>query len=302
VTTPYSGYQQGKTYTAAADRAVISGGMQHGTNGVAADNGVILGGQGPGLYNDLQCVRATGMTVQVKAGKAMIGGYTVVVPAAVNVVHDPSTTAARRDLIIVRVWDLEAGDASDNTTVEIVKGTTTSDPPIPARSLIICQADIPASATAPNLTDRRNYVVAAGGTKPSYPSIASSDPLTATPGQLHYDMSNGRYYRRTASAWTEIIDNRFAPTTPTGLRIESRHVVISTGVNGEASVVYQQAFSATPVLHVNAATYGLPPLLAVPYEPQLWSNQFTVIIYRVDTGLAYPIAGMDLYYTAIGPA
>ena len=153
----YAGYLQAGSYTALQDRRLQSSKM-NGTppSGTTPLSGVIsMGGN-----NNLAVAAATGFNITVEPGSAMVDQYNVVSDASIPLTVAPSTTSARRDLVILRVQDQEAGDASSAATIELVKGSTSADPTIPARSFVLAQIDIPASVasiTSAMVVDRRTW-------------------------------------------------------------------------------------------------------------------------------------------------
>jgi len=189
------GYAQALTYAARADRQVQVMKVLHGAAAggiIAARSGVILGSA-----SNFDSVRnaSAGMQVDVDAGMAMVENYSVICPAKVTVTCAASTASARRDLIVLRVYDVEAGDASNQAKVEVVKGTTTSDPTVPARALILAQADIGANASQVTVTDRRTFTAAAGGVIPTR-TLAGITASELAPGGITFDLATGTNYQR----------------------------------------------------------------------------------------------------------
>jgi hypothetical protein len=160
--TVYAGYLQAGTYTALQDRRLKSAAM----NGISTNGGSFNGVISVGAASNLKVSNVSGFGISVEPGSAMVDQYHVVSDAAAALTVAASTATARRDLVIARVYDQESGDATSEAKIEIVKGTTTADPTIPARSLVLAQIDISASAasiTAGMIVDRRTYTSAAGG-------------------------------------------------------------------------------------------------------------------------------------------
>jgi len=196
MTTPLIvGYNQDLTYTAAADRQIVNSRMVHGRRGTpgstAADDGVIMGNEA-----NFDIAASGGMGVNIAAGMAMVAGFTVVSPSTVALTAAPATAVARRDLVVLRVYDTEAGDAISKATVELVTGTTTTDPVIPLRSLIIGQVNVGANATSVTVADRRVFTASAGGVIPAWNGV-SVPSQNVPPGSLVYDLSTSQYYKRT---------------------------------------------------------------------------------------------------------
>lgn len=201
MTGPYAGYQQGASYSANADRDILSSLLYRK---LVADEsvpvaGVIYGGTVGNLFNYLP----SGWNTTVERGRAVVDDYVVVLPQSVTLTFDASTSTARRDLVILRVRDQEAGDLVDNATVEIVKGTTSADPAIPARSLVLGAVNIRASSTSlvdTDLVDRRVFTAANGG------MVVAADlnngnpatlPVDAPLGAIIFDYTSGYHHKMT---------------------------------------------------------------------------------------------------------
>jgi len=199
MTTPYAGYSQSLAYSAAKDRRIISTPMAGAV--ATPSDGVVLGSGSTGNFS---VSISSGMTLDIGGGRAIVSGYSFISPAAVQRTVAAATGAARRDLVILRVYDTESGDASSKADIEIVKGTTTSDPAIPQNSMIICQIAVPASGTAIVLTDRRKYTAAAGGVVP----MTSAQPVTydqVAPGTHVHSLTTGNSWQRSGNALVPLL-------------------------------------------------------------------------------------------------
>lgn len=206
MTAPYAGYQQNLAYSAAKDRMIIGAGMAR--KQMAPADGVIWSAK---VGYNFQ-IAMNGLNVTIDPGVALVAGYKVVGPASTAITITAGGGTARRDLIILRVWDTEAGDASSQVTVEKVQGTSASDPPIPARSLVLWALDIAAGAsTIGGWTDRRIYAVAAGGTRQvsKIGDIAADD---IAHGTMAYDVGTQRLWRRDGSQLTPM-SKQIGPNT-----------------------------------------------------------------------------------------
>lgn len=201
MTTPSAAYQQGASYSAAADRDLLTSLVYRklvGDESLAVD-GVLYGGP----IGNLADYAPSGWTTTVERGRAIVGGYVVAVPKSITLSHDVATTSARRDLVILRVRDTEQGDAENSAKVEIVKGTTTADPVVPLRSLVLSAVTIRASSSsivATDIVDRRVFTAANGGV------ITTGDlnntpnrPASAPQGALIYDYLHDTHHRKTAA-------------------------------------------------------------------------------------------------------
>jgi len=188
-TKPWAGYIQDQQYTAFQDRMIQIGKVNHQAtvSGLNTRNGVFLGG-GDGNSNINLNVRSNGgMNLLIDAGSAIIDGYSVINPIQAALTIAPSTSTARRDAVILRVYDTEAGDAVSKTQLEIVKGTTTSDPPLPARCLLLAVVDVAANAVSVSPTDRRQFTTSVGGVVPYYGS--RPDITTIANGQIVHSLN-----------------------------------------------------------------------------------------------------------------
>jgi hypothetical protein len=186
MTDPIAGYTQGGTYTAEQDRRINNARM-HRLNPSSDAHGVI-----PQPGSMMNVALSSGMNITAAAGYAMVNRYTVNIPTATALTVAPSTSSARRDLVIVRVYDVEAGDATNEAKIELVKGTTTSDPALPARSLVIGQVDIAANASTVVVTDRRTFCPAAGGVQiaSAYPTAGAGVSNGVTLGQFVHNFTD----------------------------------------------------------------------------------------------------------------
>jgi len=187
-TKPWAGYIQDQQYTAFQDRMIQIGKVNHQAtvSGLNTRNGVFLGG-GDGNSNINLNVRSNGgMNLLIDAGSAIIDGYSVINPIQAALTIAPSTSTARRDAVILRVYDTEAGDAVSKTQLEIVKGTTTSDPPLPARCLLLAVVDVAANAVSVTPSDRRKFTTSVGGVVPYYGT--RPDITTIANGQIVHSL------------------------------------------------------------------------------------------------------------------
>lgn len=195
-TKPWAGYVQDQEYSAFQDRMIQIGKVNHQAtvSGLNTRNGVFLGG-GDGNSNINLNVRSNGgMNLLIDAGSAIIDGYSVINPIQQAMTVDPSTSTARRDAVILRVYDTEAGDVASTTMLEIVKGANTSDPPLPARSLLLAVVDVPANAVSVNPQDRRQFTTSVGGVVPYYGS--RPDITTIANGQIVHSLTTGQNDQR----------------------------------------------------------------------------------------------------------
>lgn len=220
--TVYAGYLQAGSYTALQDRRLQSSAMAGLSPNAGSFNGVLaLGGN-----NNLAVAAATGFNITIEPGSAMVDQYHVASDASTPLTVAASTTSARRDLVVVRVLDQEAGDATSEAKIEIVKGTTTADPTVPARSFVLAQIDIPASAasiTAVMIVDRRTFTAAAGGV------VRSSNPTTLLSrlgvGSPVWDTTRQQLGIRVSST---VLNYQVQPENGSGARALNPRLIIST--------------------------------------------------------------------------
>ncbi|WP_157695425.1 hypothetical protein [Nakamurella panacisegetis] len=157
----------------------------------------------PSATSPLAVVPVSGMNLSVIAGQAMISGYIVSVDAAATVAIAAATTVARTDLVILRVRDIEAGDATSGASVEVVTGVSTATPATPARSLVLARVAVGASVssiTGANLTDTRVYTASAGGLV-FLPGALASAP-TVPMGQQVYDSVANKIGVNSGTGWS----------------------------------------------------------------------------------------------------
>lgn len=160
----YVAWQSATDYPAAVDRLAISAPYTKQT-GSTPRQAVVYGAGDPMLVS-----AAGGMIVNVNAGQVVFSnGYVLTSDATVAVTLDAGGASSRTDLIVARVRDTEAGDASSYGSIEFVKGTSTTAPSVPMRSVVLAYVSVPAGASSVaggNLTDRRVFTAAAGGVVP----------------------------------------------------------------------------------------------------------------------------------------
>lgn len=137
-----------------------------------------------------------GMTATIGTGRAIVqaasarGAYPVAVTEPITLTFDDGQEYARKDLVVLRIYDDEY-DASGRAeaVVEVIKGTPSATgptvPAAPGAALPLHAVDVPANASAGNgglawsITDLRTSVVAVGGILPTYGDTGNG----AYPGQ-----------------------------------------------------------------------------------------------------------------------
>lgn len=157
----------------------------------------------------------SGMSLRVAPGLVVVpgtGGYVAVVDQIETVTIPASTTTARWDLVILRVRDAELGDGTSTATIEVVPGTTTSDPPLPStRCLVLARVLVGASVssiTSGAITDRRTWTATAGGTIWAPGALASTPSAGGfTVGQQIWDSTAGvEAVAATSTTWARLSD------------------------------------------------------------------------------------------------
>lgn len=121
----------------------------------------------------------------------VLGMYVVPVTATES---GPLTAAdatfARKDILVLKVTDAEAGDATRKAEVAYLVGTpaaTPSAPAVPAKSFLLATIDVPkAGAGSPAVAQNTKYTVASGGILPT-----TSRPTSPYAGMTIYNLSSG---------------------------------------------------------------------------------------------------------------
>ncbi|MEU6229991.1 hypothetical protein [Streptomyces sp. NPDC047042] len=250
------------------------------------------------------------MTVIVSAGFAYVdqhdtggsGTYICVNDADVTLTVQPAGGAGqfRKDTVVASVYDAEYAGALSEWRLEIIQGPyaasagATVRGTLPANAQILADLAIAPSQTsvaAGNISDVRQYSVAAGGILPVASSVA---PDRLHPGQMLYltDLERWRYgtaagatadtYPVTASGWKALttigsyLSGASAASSPNvpevqdvvigGLRIRYfRGVINLTGVGTSAFSIFNFNASWRPVAEINwggAAAPSAAPLRA----------------------------------------
>lgn len=130
----------------------------------------------------------TNLTFTIDPGKAVFAPYGLETTAVATLTCDPVTTA-RTDLVIIRSYDTGAGfNALTYDQIEIVRGTTTADPALPARSIVLWRINLTTNATlftvAGGTNDLRKFTAPPGGT---VRIIADADAAGLPVGTPLYD-------------------------------------------------------------------------------------------------------------------
>lgn len=199
------GWCDGLTLAAQDIRLVDISALLSGAGGSSTNQLGIGGGVRPGANGPLLVAAATGLSVTVAPGFALIQSSTAANGGTYAACLDTSATLtcqtadsvnARIDSVCVSVVD--NGDATSKALVQIITGTpggSPSAPALPANSVRLGDITVGANATslsAGNVADKRTYVAAAGGIK-----LVQSSSFYPTAGQgavgdHYFDLKLGR--------------------------------------------------------------------------------------------------------------
>lgn len=201
-------WMQAGSYPARTDRLVIASLLSY--PGFLADEATpqrIRQGVRPSHTNQQLKVRAAptpNMTVIVSAGTAYVdnhdsggaGTYVCVNDADVTLDIQPSGGAGqyRRDCVVASVYDAETAGTVSEWRLEVIQGVYAASagaavrPSLPPNAQVLADVAVGASVTsigAGNITDIRQYTVAAGGV---VPVSSNGTPTRPHPGQMLYQM------------------------------------------------------------------------------------------------------------------
>lgn len=199
-------WMQGGTYPARSDRLVITSLLSY--PGFAVDEATpmrIRQGVKPSYQNAQMKVRAAAtpnMTVIVSAGFAFVdqhdtggvGTYLCVNDADLTLTVQPAGGAGqyRKDAVVASVYDQEYAGGVSEWRLEIIQGAYAASagaavrPALPNNAQLLAELAIGPSQTsvsAANITDFRQYAVAAGGI---IPVSSNNAPNRLHPGQALY--------------------------------------------------------------------------------------------------------------------
>lgn len=154
--TVHSFWQQSLTSPAAQVRKLAAL-LWPGDDGVRSDSGSPL---------LVQQQAVADMSVKINSGWAKKSGYLAFSDALANVIIATANASnPRKDLIVMRWRDTEAGDASSSATIEVIAGTPAAVPSAPSTVGMIVQVlaevFVAAGTTAilsGNITDKRTLV------------------------------------------------------------------------------------------------------------------------------------------------
>lgn len=201
-------WMQAGSYPARTDRLVISSLLAY--PGYLVDEATpqrIRQGVRPSYTNQQLKVRAAptpNMTVIVSAGTAYVdnhdsggsGTYICINDADVTLDIQPAGGAGqyRRDCVVASVYDAETAGSVSEWRLEVIQGAYAASagaavrPSLPPNAQVLADVAVGASVTsvgAGNITDIRQYTVAAGGI---VPVSSNATPNRPHPGQMLYQM------------------------------------------------------------------------------------------------------------------
>lgn len=199
------GWSDGLTMAAQDIRLVDISALLSGAGGSSTNQLAVASGVRPGANGPLKVAAATGLSVTVNPGFALVQGSAAANQGTYATCLDASATLTcqtadsvndRIDSVCVTVTD--NGNATSNAVVQIVTGTpagSPSAPALPANSVRLGDVRVPANATslsAGNVADKRTYAAAAGGIKLVQSSTFYPTAGQGVPGDFYFDMALGR--------------------------------------------------------------------------------------------------------------
>lgn len=287
-------YLQAGTYSARSDRLLMAASMSpnHGVGPLAMRSGVRPTPGNAGLAVAQRTTPA--MFVTIADGMAWIqsssisgGGYMVVNDAPQDVaITAAHATLGRRDLIIARVYDAEISGSSSLWTLEVVTGTPSASPAVPATpSGALPLATIVVNAAAStivngNITDSRVYTTSLGGT---IPAPAASLPANPYRGMAAYDTTSLKPTWYNGTAWQTWTDDpltqgiiRCTSSTRPGSPVEGMHIYETN----TQRLLYYRSSAWTPV--------------AAGTQPMAILRGISTVALPAGVQTAIPFSGEDL--------
>lgn len=269
------GYGDGLTYAANDLRLMLSA-MGGSTGGPGNPLGVASGVR-PGVGQPMAVAVASGLSVTVNTGYCIIqassalnaGVYEAIIDSAATLTctaADP--TNPRIDSVCVMITD--GGTSSSTAVVEIVPGTPASSPSapsLPSNSLLLCNITVAANATtltSGNLSDQRQYYVAAGGIRPV--TSSSFYPTVGSGTQFLFDMTTMRlkWFNGTTTLAPKTAAFATVASTPGSVTANTTTYQTATSiavtVDGSTSVEIAASFKSVPT---GATTAGLACVISV---------------------------------------
>lgn len=181
----------------------------------ATYDGAVLGGREgvrPGGNSLAVSVSGSPLNWNVAPGICAVSGITsgvlgmYVVPVTATesgVLTAADATFARKDILVLKVTDAEAGDSTRKAEVVYLVGTpaaTPSAPAVPAKSFLIATIDVPKTGSgSPAVTQNSKYTVASGGILPT-----ASRPASPYAGMTIFNTVSGIMEYYTGIAWAPL--------------------------------------------------------------------------------------------------
>lgn len=194
--------------------------------GAAGSTGQVVARSGVLGYKSLRVAPSSALTVSIASGMVLLqgstnnqGAYLLVNDADDTVtLNTASTTLARKDAVIARVYDTTDGVGGNGNqwVLDKVTGTPAASPTLPTLptdSILLAEVNVAANATTVltgNIVDRRVFTVATGGVLPCTSTGLPTDPA---PGQMVWltdinalDVWDGSVYQRMyrPRVWTDL--------------------------------------------------------------------------------------------------
>ncbi|MFF9124351.1 hypothetical protein ACF09J_13755 [Streptomyces sp. NPDC014889] len=258
---------QAGSYPARTDRLALSALLAY--PGFAVDEATpmrIRQGVKPSYTNQQLRVRAAAtpnMTVIVSGGFAFIdqhdtggqGTYIVANDADVIVPVAPAGGAGqyRKDTVVVSVYDAEYVGTVSEARLEVIQGPYASSAgatvrgSLPPNAQILADISVSPSQTSvssANITDLRQFSVAAGGI---LPVSSSNAPNRLHPGQMQYLTDRDRFqYGKSNGSLGDIYPGLYYQQGTVSVTWTSG----TAGTWVQVDVTFPQPFASTPVVHV----------------------------------------------------
>lgn len=167
------------------------------------------------------------MSVQVQAGQCAIQGTATTTQGVYICTSDATQTLAiaaanatnpRIDIVCVTVEDAQYAGSNNDAILQVITGVpaaTPAAPVTPANSIVLAQISVAANATSivnGNITDKRTFTVARGGTIPCLSTARPSNPYA---GMSIFETDTKLVARYDGTAWTYVSPPAVARTNIT---------------------------------------------------------------------------------------
>lgn len=148
---------------------------------------------------------ATGVVSVSGIPSGQLGEYRVPITAIESgTVPARDATFDRKDIVVVTVHDVEAGDGTRDAVVQYIAGVPASvpaAPSVPARSQLLATVTVPkvSPGNAITIVQNSQYTVPSGGILPTL-----TQPTNKFVGQVIYNLTNGLLERWNGTLWEDI--------------------------------------------------------------------------------------------------